>query len=220
MPSHNPVFAEQVPPQEQPLPQTKVCPACQSPLIPDGTVCTRCRWWSRAPPNPTVVQTSLHEGANSVQNTTLAPEPFVYDDDDIRADSAYQTTHSTYLTKPTASTFPSPIPSPPLSSDHISSSFVRHDTTPRDHPHTPTSPDPRTDITRMRIRPQAHYCLYPGAIFQGTQKSGRNSYDVTVTIVVCFFYTTWHMVSLTVIALGRGLFVVFPLRISSNTRPD
>lgn len=46
-----------------------------------------------------------------------------------------------------------------------------------------SSPDPLTDITRLRIRSQGHNCLYPGATFQGTQKSGRNSYDVNVTIV-------------------------------------
>ncbi len=49
--------------------------------------------------------------------------------------------------------------------------------------HSPT-PDPSVDITRIRMRSQAHHCLYPGATFQGTQKSGRNSYDVTVSIVV------------------------------------
>ncbi|KAJ7741548.1 vacuolar import and degradation protein-domain-containing protein [Mycena maculata] len=43
--------------------------------------------------------------------------------------------------------------------------------------------DPLADITRLRVRAQTHHCLYPGASFQGTQKSGRNSYDVTVTIV-------------------------------------
>lgn len=46
-----------------------------------------------------------------------------------------------------------------------------------------SSPDPLTDITRLRIRSQGHHCLYPGATFQGTQKSGRNSYDVNVTVV-------------------------------------
>ncbi|TFY64876.1 hypothetical protein EVJ58_g2339 [Rhodofomes roseus] len=45
------------------------------------------------------------------------------------------------------------------------------------------SPDPLSDITRLRVRSQGHHCLYPGATFQGTQKSGRNSYDVNVTIV-------------------------------------
>jgi len=39
------------------------------------------------------------------------------------------------------------------------------------------------DITRLRLRAQPHQYLYPGALFAGTQKSGRNSYDVTVTIV-------------------------------------
>lgn len=46
------------------------------------------------------------------------------------------------------------------------------------------SPDPLSDTTRLRVRSQGHHCLYPGATFQGTQKSGRNSYDVNVTIVV------------------------------------
>ncbi|EPT06036.1 hypothetical protein FOMPIDRAFT_133976 [Fomitopsis schrenkii] len=45
------------------------------------------------------------------------------------------------------------------------------------------SPDPLSDTTRLRVRSQGHHCLYPGATFQGTQKSGRNSYDVNVTIV-------------------------------------
>ncbi|KAI0798030.1 vacuolar import and degradation protein-domain-containing protein [Abortiporus biennis] len=45
------------------------------------------------------------------------------------------------------------------------------------------SPDPLVDITRLRVRSQGHHCLYPGATFQGTQKSGRHSYDVNVTIV-------------------------------------
>jgi hypothetical protein len=46
-------------------------------------------------------------------------------------------------------------------------------------------PGPLTDITHLRVRTQRRSCLYPGASFQGTQKSGRNSYEVKVTIVVC-----------------------------------
>lgn len=46
------------------------------------------------------------------------------------------------------------------------------------------TPDPLLDITRLRVRSPTHHCLYPGATFSGTQKSGRNSYDVNVTIVV------------------------------------
>ncbi|KDQ61020.1 hypothetical protein JAAARDRAFT_173465 [Jaapia argillacea MUCL 33604] len=48
---------------------------------------------------------------------------------------------------------------------------------------SPFSHDPLVDITRLRVRSQGCHCLYPGAVFQGTQKSGRNSYDVTVNIV-------------------------------------
>ena len=61
-----------------------------------------------------------------------------------------------------------------------------HNTSSRQRSHAASSsaPDPLTDITRLRVRSQGHHCLYPGATFQGTQKSGRNSYDVNVTIVV------------------------------------
>jgi hypothetical protein len=55
-------------------------------------------------------------------------------------------------------------------------SFSRHD-------YPSSSLDPLIDITRLRVRSQGRHCLYPGASFQGTQKSGRNSYDVNVTIV-------------------------------------
>jgi len=68
-----------------------------------------------------------------------------------------------------------------VSPTHSVSPSVRSSDTPLQH--SPT-PDPSIDITRIRVRSQGHHCLYPGATFQGTQKSGRNSYDVTVSIVV------------------------------------
>lgn len=68
-----------------------------------------------------------------------------------------------------------------VSPTHSVSPLVRSSNTPLQH--SPT-PDPSVDITRIRVRSQGHHCLYPGATFQGTQKSGRNSYDVTVSIVV------------------------------------
>jgi glucose-induced degradation protein 4 len=68
-----------------------------------------------------------------------------------------------------------------VSPTHSVSPSVRSSDTPFQH--SPT-PDPSVDITRLRVRSQGHHCLYPGATFQGTQKSGRNSYDVTVSIVV------------------------------------
>lgn len=56
-------------------------------------------------------------------------------------------------------------------------------------PPTPPSfqslaPNPMVDITRIRLQSHIHHCLRPGAQFKGFQKSGRNSYDVNVTIVV------------------------------------
>lgn len=45
--------------------------------------------------------------------------------------------------------------------------------------------DPFIDITRIRIKSRGSHCLYPGATFQGLQKSGANNYDVSVQIVVC-----------------------------------
>lgn len=54
-----------------------------------------------------------------------------------------------------------------------------------------STPDPLADVTRIRVRTRANHCLYPGAKFEGTQKSGRNSYDVTVTIVDVDFATSF-----------------------------
>ncbi|GJJ12725.1 hypothetical protein Clacol_006969 [Clathrus columnatus] len=52
-------------------------------------------------------------------------------------------------------------------------------------------PDPLTDISRLRARCHTHDCLYPGAQFCGTQKSGRSSYDVSVTIVDVDFQSSF-----------------------------
>ena len=43
--------------------------------------------------------------------------------------------------------------------------------------------EPRLDISKLRCTSRGRGCLFPGAIFNGTQKSGRMSYDVTVQIV-------------------------------------
>jgi hypothetical protein len=53
------------------------------------------------------------------------------------------------------------------------------------------SPNPLVDITKLRVRSPTHHCLYPGATFTGTQKSGRSSYDVNVTIVVRPSSSSW-----------------------------
>ncbi|CAE7207872.1 unnamed protein product [Rhizoctonia solani] len=48
---------------------------------------------------------------------------------------------------------------------------------------TLSQPDPYADVTRLRLNNTRQDCLYPGAQFVGIQKSGRNSYNVSVTIV-------------------------------------
>lgn len=47
----------------------------------------------------------------------------------------------------------------------------------------PHRPDPTADVSRLRMPPRGRGCLYPGALFRGTQKSGTLSYDVTVEIL-------------------------------------
>lgn len=78
---------------------------------------------------------------------------------------------------------------PHSSHSSLSSLCQPHSREPQEKPSitqvTVSTPDPLADITRIRMRTRANHCLYPGATFEGTQKSGRNSYDVTVTIVVC-----------------------------------
>ena len=46
-----------------------------------------------------------------------------------------------------------------------------------------TKLDPLPDISLKRLPPRGIGCLYPGALFTGTQKSGRSTYDVSVRIV-------------------------------------
>ena len=92
--------------------------------------------------------------------------------------------HSSYTARPslspvnvnvTAHKIVSQPPAPSLSS---TAAYQRRNN------RTYISPSPLTDITHLRVRSQGNHCLYPGATFQGTQKSGRNSYEVNVTIVV------------------------------------
>jgi len=44
-------------------------------------------------------------------------------------------------------------------------------------------PSPYADITRLRVSSTGRGALYPGSIFNGSQKSGQCSYDVNVTLV-------------------------------------
>ena len=84
------------------------------------------------------------------------------------------------------------------------------------------SPSPLVDITRLRVRSPTHHCLYPGAMFTGTQKSGRSSYDVNVTIVVRIPSIVVPVTSIELYVapfpLGRRLFVIIPVRLPADTR--
>lgn len=93
----------------------------------------------------------------------------------------------------------SPLPLPTSHFTHPPASSVSqpHSHEPQEKPPITqalvSTPDPLADITRLRVRTRANRCLYPGATFEGTQKSGRNSYDVTVTIVVCHLFLLSHV---------------------------
>ncbi|WFD31364.1 hypothetical protein MSPP1_002399 [Malassezia sp. CBS 17886] len=46
----------------------------------------------------------------------------------------------------------------------------------------PYAPDLPADLTNARAQPSYRGCLHPGTMFSGTQRNGRNSYNVTVEI--------------------------------------
>lgn len=46
----------------------------------------------------------------------------------------------------------------------------------------PYAPDMPRDVSYRRVRPSCRGCLHPGAVFVGSQRNGRSSYQVTVEI--------------------------------------
>ncbi|KAF9075161.1 vacuolar import and degradation protein-domain-containing protein [Rhodocollybia butyracea] len=173
--------------------QAKLCSRCHSAVhanfFPDAEaiVCAGCRsqfspFIARHPPPviPTIYSTPepiARSPSISIESPTRLMS---YDEDDdnvlesVISDSDFQWCNSpaapSYISKATALEIAH---SPPRQTTHPT-------------PHSDRSfitPSPSTDITRLRVRSQGNHCLYPGAVFQGTQKSGRSSYDVNVTIV-------------------------------------
>lgn len=174
-------------------PQAKLCAYCHATLVDAATaafhdnqvICAICR---ERPPHPHTShpQRQRSHEVPSVSNMRRVPDPIA--------------TYDTALTEPTYVSLPR------KSSAVACSSIVAVVSSNRRQPHYVTSyeqndgvsnnrsqqrstaagpyPNPFADISRLRIRSYAHQCLYAGAVFQGTQKSGRNSYDVHVTIVV------------------------------------
>lgn len=209
--------SEQISDQPQQDQQSqKVCSTCHSTLVDnsalflphDAVVCTGCREHVLSARDAVIpaedrtfcndVEPNFarppHEGGNSMQNTRRTP--FLFDGNVIHMPppEAGRPFHSsavaplTYATKSTPLTLQCNTKDLNYTSHQSqSSSFTHPPNAFRKPSNFTSSPDPLTDITRLRVRSQGHHCLHPGATFQGTQKSGRNSYDVNVTIVVCSF---------------------------------
>lgn len=204
-------------PQDIPsVPQVKICSSCHSalPFIlspAEPLVCALCRECPADPP--------AHRQFRIDQDAPYAHRPSLALDVPSLLSSRWPQQDSAAYDNVLASTssdiyHPSPIPPAsypkkpvlsniqcnisPVSAAHRQPahfSAVPYETTSTRHhqqqqqQHSIATADPLADITRLRIRSRPHHCLYPGATFQGTQKSGRNSYDVNVTIVVgCLCY--------------------------------
>ena len=97
------------------------------------------------------------------------------------------------LPVPHSAVAPPPLPPPPPAPAPAEAAYPfytpSHLRRQYDPPATPASAlqsptDPYADVTRLRVRPARHPCLYPGARFAGTQRSGSTSYEVAVTLVV------------------------------------
>ncbi|KAF9475843.1 hypothetical protein BDN70DRAFT_883168 [Pholiota conissans] len=190
-------------------PQVKICASCNSAfpfvLAPaEPLVCALCR--ERPADSPTYRQLRIDQDALHSHRLGLAhdspillssrrPQQDAVTYDNVLATSSSDSFHhspipsSSHPKKPVLSNIQCTIA--PVQSTHRHPSrfsVAPYETTPtcqqqQSPQHSIAAADPLADITRLRIRNRPHHCLYPGATFQGTQKSGRNSYDVDVTIV-------------------------------------
>jgi len=181
--------------------QIKVCSSCQSTLVDhpasffEPLVCTLCRDRPTEPRQLRIDHDVPYSPSSSHELPVLRRAHQDYDNQQSEASHSYHPSPispSSYPKKPVLSNIqcnisPAPAHRPQT---HFSTSHTYDLAPPRQHLSTAAFPDPLTDITHLRVRPRAHHCLYPGATFQGTQKSGRNSYDVNVDIVVrCFSFS-------------------------------
>jgi hypothetical protein len=206
-------------PHDQPQPQYKVCTSCQSALVDsnatllDAPVCIGCRehgFSQRATPTPSdarrfPVDVGPNFSPSLLHDARRKPDNPIFGDA-IVMDSVSELGHhcqnklpSSHRSIPptllTVCCGDSDFSDLPPQTTHTSSSAPPVTVSRRQSNLIP-SPDPLTDITRIRTRSQGHHCLHPGATFQGTQKSGRNSYDVNVTIVVslpCFSHCFYRL---------------------------
>lgn len=220
--------------------QVKICSSCHSALPfflspTDPLVCALCR--------ERPIDLSTHRQLRIDQDTPYSLRTSSAHDSPILSNSRRQQQDiAAYDSSPTPSSdsyHSSPIPSanypkkPVLSniqcnisttstlhphSAHFSSAFPYE--TPATHHqqlHAQKTADPLADVTRLRIRSPTHHCLYPGATYQGTQKSGRNSYDVNVTIVVGCFCCMLQLDDRIDLSLGRQFRCFQPMRLPQNS---
>ena len=179
-------YVDESPPQTQ----IKLCSSCNCQLSPESLSLLR--------PDVATVCTTCRERICARRSIVDCPEPQRDDvlEDDFAllvADRDVALTFRAPTPPPAAPSFSHPLASPssPIPIPH----HLQHLTppaTPSASPDSHTVPpapstslaDPYSDITRLRVRSHSQDCLYPGAQFAGTQKSGRSSYEVSVTIVV------------------------------------
>ncbi|KAF8506358.1 vacuolar import and degradation protein-domain-containing protein [Hysterangium stoloniferum] len=187
---------------EQPIsPQIKLCSDCHRPLSPESVtllhphaaiVCTQCRERIYAAPTTTKDHDSVKDIDCSLDFIVPLQDHVAIEDVAVDMPMPYRTPSPTPSLSPSLPAFsPVSVLALPISapSHHQEPQFTPPSTPPSHavvHPgHVPSNsdPNPRADISYLRVRSHSQDCLYPGAMFSGTQKSGRSSYEVSVTIV-------------------------------------
>ncbi|KAF5381016.1 hypothetical protein D9615_004057 [Tricholomella constricta] len=171
-----------------------VCTGCRERVRPSGLLDSRI-FCVDIPSN--FSQSALHVGEGTFQNTRPTTKPHLFDDQMV-VDVPVTTSRSclsNLITTPTHAKKPIQLTiqcNTTTTTNNISSApqhqtyarpSVTTNSAPRQQAQIPHFPHPLTDITRLRVRSHGSECLYPGATFRGIQKSGRNNYEVDVTIV-------------------------------------
>lgn len=180
-------------------PQIKVCATCHGPMSDSSDIV-----FLGSPNTTDRLSTPGPVCVGCYERSQLVTERVVFGEQIPRL--RRQSTLAPMVEEPTEYDTPDQSPPPSMHSESRmdlsvaipSQSFDSHSVpsrhsvrTPDSPPHRDTrqrpvvsEPDPFADVTRLRLNNTRQDCLYPGASFVGIQKSGRNSYNVSVTIVV------------------------------------
>ncbi|GLB34846.1 putative vacuolar import and degradation protein [Lyophyllum shimeji] len=179
-----------------------VCTSCRERVPPARVGLLDSRIFCADPPSH-ISQPILHEGGDISQNTRQITKSPVLDDEMVvdapaqasRPCHAAQITNPSYVKKHPSLTIHCNTSSNSISTAPQHTTYIQHSATsispPRRQTQVAQYPHPLTDITRLRVRSHGSDCLYPGATFRGIQKSGRNNYDVDVTIVDVNFASSY-----------------------------